>query len=63
MKCVVCQEQAVTCYSIDIDVSGIGACEKHADHVGTAYIALLWSGEDMFWKLIKGHKDYIKVKK
>jgi hypothetical protein len=57
MKCIICGKKAKWRYSPDLDINGIGACNKHKKDVHTYYFALI-TDEKLFWDLIKSHKDY-----
>jgi len=56
MKCEVCQEEAFVRFSPDLDIDGLGACEKHKDDVDMAYIILITSGKEEYEKFIKSLK-------
>ena len=47
-QCIVCGKDAVYIYSPDLDIQGLGACEKHNTDVSTAYGILIFIGEDDF---------------
>jgi hypothetical protein len=56
MKCEICGETAVMQLSPDLDVDGLGSCEKHKEQVRTAYMILMYLGE-------KDYNRYLKVLK
>jgi hypothetical protein len=56
MKCEICQEEAVFQLSPDMDINGLGACEKHKEKVKMAYYILINLGEEAF-------RDYINSEK
>ena len=64
MLCVICKKKAKYKYSPDIDINSIGACAKHKQYVGVAYMILCENFEDKeaneYNKFIKAHKDYKK---
>ena len=53
MKCIVCKNKATKRFSPDLDIQGIGACNKHLEQVQLAYIALLQGDKDIYESLIK----------
>jgi hypothetical protein len=62
LSCVICGKKAKWRYSPDLDIRGIGACSKHREDVGMAYLILTTNFEDEkskeYHRFIKSHKDY-----
>ena len=55
--CVVCGRRAKWRFSPDLDIRGIGACQRDLEDVRMAYIILLGEGgEKMFKSFIEGVK-------
>lgn len=54
MICVInnCKNTATKRFSPDMDIQGIGVCDKHIEDVRLAYIALMQGDEDMYNSLI-----------
>lgn len=52
-KCIICGADAVYFYSPDLDVQGLGACEKHNTDIKTAYGILIYLGEDDFNRFLE----------
>jgi hypothetical protein len=50
MKCIKCGEEATKRYSPDMDLKGIGMCEKHEEEVMFDIIAALCDGWAEFEK-------------
>lgn len=62
LKCIICKKKATKRYSPDLDIVGIGSCDKHNRDVFLGYAMLIQGDEEMFWDFIKGNKDYVKEK-
>lgn len=52
MSCVVCNQPAVSYFTPDIDIRGIGFCLKHKEVVRLAYFALCLGNTDLYNELI-----------
>lgn len=48
MKCTICEGEATTRFSPDLDIEGLGACEQHVDALRWALYILLNEGEAAF---------------
>ena len=46
MKCEICKEEAIFRFSPDLDINGLGSCEKHKQDMQIAYLILLTGGEE-----------------
>lgn len=57
MKCEICGEEAVYRLSPDLDINGLGACEKHKRDVQLAYTILLQYGEKEYKEFVKNLKN------
>ena len=53
MKCEICGEEATHRYSPDMDIDGVGGCDKHNESVQIAYYILLNEGLEAFNGFIK----------
>ena len=51
--CEICGNKAVYRYSPDLDIDGLGACRKHKDDVGFAYLLLTTRGKKSYVKFIR----------
>lgn len=58
-KCIICGADAVYLYSPDLDVQGLGACEKHNKDIRTAYGILMYLGKDDFNRFLGSCKKRI----
>lgn len=56
MKCEICGAETNLQLSPDLDVEGLGTCEKDKEDMQTAYIILLSFGE-------KAYRDFIDTKR
>lgn len=56
--CLICNEKAIYRFSPDMDIDGVGSCEKHVVDVELAYSLLLSMDESMFWDFVRTHNDY-----
>lgn len=64
MKCLVCGKLAKWRWSPDLDIDGIGACDKHQEDVQLAYVMLLQQDEEMFESYITSlRRKYVKKTK
>jgi hypothetical protein len=57
MKCEICGEEAGYRLSPDLDINGLGACEKHVRDMQVAYFILFQEGEEEFNEFIKNLKS------
>ena len=57
VKCEICDEEAVCGFSPDMDIEGLGACEKHRDDVRLAYYILFQEGEREYKEYIENLKN------
>ena len=48
MKCTVCESDAITRFSPDLDIRGLGACEEHVNTLRWAMYLLMNEGETAF---------------
>lgn len=53
MRCEICKKKAVYKFSPDIDIQGLGACEKHKKDMTIAYMLLFQQGEEEYRAFIK----------
>lgn len=53
MKCEICNEEAVYRFSPDLDIDGLGGCEKHKESVQVAYYILINIGEKEYKSFLK----------
>jgi hypothetical protein len=53
MKCEICGQEATHRFSPDLDIDGLGGCDKHKESVQMAYYILINVGE-------KGYKSFLK---
>jgi len=53
MKCEICNGEAVYRFSPDVDIEGLGACEKDREYVQAAYIILVNEGSEAFNSFMK----------
>jgi len=53
MKCEICNGEAVYRFSPDVDIEGLGACDKDKESVQMAYIILLNEGLEPFKSFLK----------
>jgi hypothetical protein len=60
--CVICNKYAKFRFSPDLDISGLGACNKHLEDVRIIYSLLLSGNEDLAYKLINSAKKANKSK-
>jgi hypothetical protein len=56
MKCEICGEETKTAFTPDLDIDGLGFCEKHQAVMRTAYYILIYVG-------IKDYNRFIKDKR
>ena len=56
MKCEICDEEARYKLSPDLDINGLGTCEKHKQDMWLAYFILCQFGENEYNKFIKNLK-------
>lgn len=54
MKCLICHKPAKYRFSPDLDIAGLGACEKHEKDVQLLYIMLLQGNKEMFDDCLAG---------
>lgn len=57
MNCIKCNKPATKRFSPDLDIKGIGACDKHADEIEMDLIISSFEGWDKF------EKKYLKKKR
>lgn len=55
-KCAICGRPAKYRLSPDIDINGLGSCQKHWEDMRTAYVILRMNGIKQYKSFIKGIK-------
>jgi len=55
-KCEVCNKPAKWLFSPDMDISGLGSCDKHKMDVTIAYHMLITEGEKEYHNMIDSYK-------
>lgn len=58
--CIICNRRAKWRFSPDLDIWGIGSCEKHLEVVRVAYTLLISSGKEAFEEYVKHYQEGIK---
>lgn len=56
MKCLICDKDATTTFTPDMDVKGLSTCEEHKLIVHHLYYTLVWLGAKEFKKFLKSVK-------
>ena len=57
LRCVICGTEAVTSFSPDLDIRGLGACEIHRTDVRTAYEILVYLGKNDYDEFIAARRQ------
>jgi len=53
MKCEICGQEATHRLSPDLDIDGLGGCDKHGEDMQIAYYILLNIGEKEYQSFLK----------
>ncbi len=63
-KCIICDKKATKRFSPDLDIRGLGSCDKHENDVQFGYVMLMQGDDKMFEAWLKGmRKAYEKSKR
>ena len=58
--CEICSKKAIYRLTPDLDIQGLGACEKHKQDMQIAYIILTTEGEKEYREFIESSKKEVK---
>ncbi|MDE2031389.1 MAG: hypothetical protein KGI58_03990 [Patescibacteria group bacterium] len=54
MQCAICEKKATKRFSPDLDIQGIGTCDKHLKDVMVGYVLLLQGSKKEYFNYMKG---------